>query len=98
MFIALFLTQFLWAIAERKIKDRFAVLGYDMKSEPWTSVTTLPGFWGEARDCNRRYKDPYVSKLLLLRVVWWCPVRYEVLKSQGSKGASRRDPLTRAPA
>ena len=57
-----------------------------MKAEPMWSLLNVTRFWSEAREHNREYKDPAISKLLLLRTLWWVLVGVTFLGLATSDG------------
>ncbi len=86
IFMILCAVQFLFPVLASKIKARFRELGYEMKAEPMWSLLNVTQFWGEAREHNRQYKDPAISKLLLLRTIWWILVGVTFLGLATSDG------------
>ena len=86
IFMILCVVQFLFPAVASKIKVRLRELGYEMKSEPMWSLLNVTQFWSEAREQNRHYKDPVVSKLLLLRTIWWVLVGVTFIGFTASAG------------
>ena len=86
IFMILCAVQFLFPVLASKIKARFRELGYEMKAEPMWSLLNVTQFLGEAREHNRQYKDPAISKLLLLRTIWWILVGVTFLGLATSDG------------
>ena len=86
VFMILCAVQFLFPVLASKIKTRFRELGCDMKSEPMWSLLNITHFWSEARKHNRTYKDPEITRLLLLRTIWWVLVGFTFLSMAISDG------------
>lgn len=86
IFAILCAVQFLFPVLASKIKAIFRELGYEMKAESMWSLLNVTHFWSEARERNREYKDPAVSKLFLLRTLWWVLVGVTFLGLATSDG------------
>ena len=71
VFALLFLMQFLAPYLASKIRKRFATLGYTMESNTIFAILNISGFWREASDQNRVFKDKQISLYLSIYRAWW---------------------------